>query len=542
MMMVFVKTGRGAINRVSFISGKAIWKRALIKTPSILMADALEGTKHAFKMQAKSLYKSNTLGYMNTCNTSALSIQDGRMALTFEGGCHWEFDPETLQLVTPIGRSDEWRSGVPEMFDPNPFFKQVRTTAHPYFDKEKGELLTLNYGTKVKIFGASIGTSFTNIVRFWGRGDLEVFEVYDAVTDEPVAIENNAHSFLVTRNYIGVVETPAVFEPEKVLGMPGDHTRKMPTITKIWWVKRSDLQTSGSKVRARLTVLDMPCIDLVANFNDDGDVVTILSGSINSFDISEFIEDGDKLCNSKKLARSDLLGYSSAPFDRGGFVRYEVKIDDASAEVLTSQFREEPLAWGIEFPAYAMNFESPEAFDVIYWSTSGLHQDQALERLAKLYQDAEGRVLPIDELPKKSQGAAIIALDCHDLSVNAAYQLPVGHVLTSLQFVPKASGISQKDGYLLAFVHYDDVPDASKSSGQEVWIFDAKALKEGPICQLGHSDINIGTTLHSTWTKEIRRRNGSDYQVDLAKDYEKIVVSRPKEVKEAWDKVLESMQ
>ena len=37
------------------------------------------------------LYQSKKLGYMNTSNTNAVPIGDGRLILTFEGGRHWKY-------------------------------------------------------------------------------------------------------------------------------------------------------------------------------------------------------------------------------------------------------------------------------------------------------------------------------------------------------------------------------------------------------------------------------------------------------------------
>ena len=65
---VFVKSGKGAINRFDFKADKVSFKRRLIKTPSVLMSDAVEGTKYKFEFMAKMLYQSKKLGYMNTSN------------------------------------------------------------------------------------------------------------------------------------------------------------------------------------------------------------------------------------------------------------------------------------------------------------------------------------------------------------------------------------------------------------------------------------------------------------------------------------------
>ena len=530
----YVKSGKGAINRLDFSPEGVSWSRNLIKTPSVLAAEAVEGSKFAFKPLGKMVYSSQTLGYMNTSNTSAMTIQDGRMILTFEGGAHWEFDPKSLELITPIGKPSEWKSsitGIMAAFGGGKLFDQVRTTAHPYFDQNTNELWTLNYATKLNIFGIPLGKPFTRLLRFKGEGQLEAFDVVDATSGKNVALTNTSHSFLVTENHIGIVDTPAVVEGEIFVGM--NKTRAQPAHTIVWWVKRQDLAV-GQKVRAHKLVLDREYIDLLVNFKEDNDEITIYSGSIQSYDQSEFLKERDTLHLNDKLCRRDLLGLNSGPNDCGGFMRTKVKVTDLGAEILEdiSAVMNPELTWGIDFPAYLGNYKYPDRFDYMYWNTVGFHPDQVLSHLVELYKNQPFRNVPVDGLPTEAIPPAVIGVNCKEMKIDDYYILPEGCALTSLQFIPKKGNTSaMKQGYLFCFVHRDDGYDSQKSSGQEVWVFDGEDLSAGPVCKLGHTQLNVATTLHSTWTPEMLERS-SDYKVDLYSEYEAKIRRLPPELQE----------
>ena len=96
---------------------------------------------------------SNQLGTRNQLNTAFTPFklpgeEQSRILATFDAGRPFEFDPERIKLLTPIGRNTFWRSGMP------PFMKQplvmVLTTAHPVFDPETRELFTVNFTKSTK--------------------------------------------------------------------------------------------------------------------------------------------------------------------------------------------------------------------------------------------------------------------------------------------------------------------------------------------------------------------------------------------------------
>jgi carotenoid cleavage dioxygenase-like enzyme len=91
---------------------------------------------------------SSQLGTRNQLNTAITPFRlpndaQMRMLATFDAGRPFEFDPQKLELITPIGRNKFWESGMP------PFMKQplamVLTTAHPVFDPQTKEVFTVNF-------------------------------------------------------------------------------------------------------------------------------------------------------------------------------------------------------------------------------------------------------------------------------------------------------------------------------------------------------------------------------------------------------------
>ena len=134
---------------------------------------------------------------------------------------------------------------------------------------------------------------------------------------------NTSHSFLVTRNYIGIVDTPANVEAEMFIGL--QRTRPATPYTKVWWIERSALIDDNKNVSAICQTIRREFIDLVCDF-DDADGIKIYSGSIQSSDQTEFLREGDDLFVGGK-AKKELLGLSSGPNDLSGFIRVETKLD-----------------------------------------------------------------------------------------------------------------------------------------------------------------------------------------------------------------------
>ncbi|WP_250632638.1 carotenoid oxygenase family protein [Rhodoflexus caldus] len=132
--------------------GQVLLSTGLMRTPCYYADEAtMRGTvwhkKYGF-MNLGLARISIKMGTRNQINTAVQPVKFGndkhtRLLATFDAGRPFEFDPHTLNLITPIGANKEWRGGTP------PFMRQpfamVLTTAHPVFDPRTRELFTVNF-------------------------------------------------------------------------------------------------------------------------------------------------------------------------------------------------------------------------------------------------------------------------------------------------------------------------------------------------------------------------------------------------------------
>jgi hypothetical protein len=95
---------------------------------------------------------------------------------------------------------------------------------------------------------------------------------------------------------------------------------------------------------------------------------------------------------------------------------------------------------------------------------------------------------------------------------------PLGWSLLSPTFVPRRDSKGPRDGYIVCLAHSaESVPKPMNTSGEELWIFDAADITAGPLCRLGHPDLDFAFTVHSTWVPELRP-SPRDYRVSVAND------------------------
>jgi hypothetical protein len=119
-----------------------------------------------------------------------------------------------------------------------------------------------------------------------------------------------------------------------------------------------------------------------------------------------------------------------------------------------------------------------------------------------------------------------------DIQLVDAYKFPDGYYVTTPQFVPARGSQGQTNGYIVCIVHYGDRDQ--ETNGNELWIFDACNLHQGPICQLWHPKFKIGFTVHSTWIPQAEPRT-APYTVPVREDYASIVKQQSPEVQDLFE-------
>jgi carotenoid cleavage dioxygenase-like enzyme len=100
------------------------------------------------------------LGSRNFLNTAFQPLQfkgdSGTAILTTDDiGRPYLADPETLELITPIGQNSDWISSMPKMLKMP--FPLIETTAHPSWDPLTKELFTVNF---IKSMKTDMGKSY----------------------------------------------------------------------------------------------------------------------------------------------------------------------------------------------------------------------------------------------------------------------------------------------------------------------------------------------------------------------------------------------
>jgi carotenoid cleavage dioxygenase-like enzyme len=506
--------GDGTIWRFDFDDAGAACKSRICKTPCYWADLAAVGTEHAFQNGSFARY-SSTLGFRNQLNTAFLQMKE-RLLVTIDAGRPYEIDPATLELVSPVGSIAEWTSGLPESLFPGPFALHL-TTAHPYYDERTGEMITVNY--------TSGPDGQLHIVRWDGSGPLARSLVV-LPDGTPVVIQQSAHQVAVSRDHVLVMDTAFFAEPEQIFG--GTLSKAQAPEATVYIVRRADLAAGSGAVTAQKAVLPRESVHFFADYDDEGGRITVHTVHCCASDVSEWLREDDVRVDGKPL-REDLLGYVLAPTDQNALGRYVIDAATGGLVEGGSITLYDEKTWALALYAHAGSAPA-DRVEAIYWMAAGFGPELHVERMAALYADYPHREVPLDELPLEGKPEHLLRFDPQAGVIADAYPFPDGRNANSPQFVPKKGGTGgQTDGYIVCTVISDDTsrPD---SSGDEIWIFDAENLAQGPLCRLGHAELDLPLTLHTAFMGEIAPAAGK-YRIDPRVDFAERLASASPEVK-----------
>lgn len=515
----------GQLYRLDLEGDRVHLKSAPFETPSIICDRKIQEKSrwqlwrrlYRFRNRGGLARMNLFLGVQNQCNTALQAFQDPengswRMMATIDSGRPFEFDLTTLAPVTPVGSNSEWVEmeidGIPGLGDIKfPWvFPMHMSGAHTAYDDRTGEIFLINPVFEIPIaFGAIEPDTYVHV---WdGAGKFKSTQIIDDRTGKPVVIKQSTHQIVITRNYVVIIDTAFRIEYARMM-FPEVRAIPQSAYNEIWFVPRSQL--NGGQAIAKHVQIPRECVHFFADYEDEGDRVTLHLVHASGHDVSEWLRRSDvRWPTLLEFIPAPLYGSPPSVYDEQGFGKYIVNAQ--TGEIESSGFRFFKDFWGVALPTYCgLQGTSPAKFENIWVNFFGYVSEMTPRRLVELYADHPFRNVPIEDLPSW-KGAGVMRWSPSDMEVKDSWTAPRGNCVTTPVYVPKKGQTSELEGYLLAMV---STPEHS-----EYWIWQAGNLAAGPVAKLRHPEVKFAFPLHSAWTPEIAPRT-SAYKVNLRSDIE----------------------
>ncbi|MGE5660200.1 MAG: carotenoid oxygenase family protein [Actinomycetota bacterium] len=284
--------GDGMVYRLDFNNPEAgvFLTTRIAKTPCYYADAATHQCEPKLQFQNLGIMRmSEQLGIRNQVNTGFLPMifpgeENPRLLITWDIGRPYEIDTQTLEAVTPVGWDRDWRALNPLLahlpLQPPFPFKLVQTSAHPAFDENTGEMVTVNSGRSlstfisqlrpviywfldcienIKNFGKApkkeqklserqsffsriitafrkgvqllhsflqlfnIFANFVYVITWDGKGEVKKWQVTNCYGC-PLKIKQSMHQIGLTKDYVVLMDTAFKFLLEEILPPPNRHT------------------------------------------------------------------------------------------------------------------------------------------------------------------------------------------------------------------------------------------------------------------------------------------------------------------------------
>jgi len=509
-----VFNGDAMAMRIDFADQGARLKSRVLRDPS-QRADEATRNHPLLRFRNRHIARiSPVLGVRNELNTAWLHMPaDDRLFATYDAGRPWEVDPTTLEVVTPVGRLEEWEAAftvdLPWLFPP------VLTGAHPAHDDRTGETFFANYS-----LGAVVAGAHARLLRWdGGQGPLTAFRIVDERGCDLNV--QSMHQLAITERWVVLVDTAFRLELGRFLSPKRWPLMTQRPYTAIYLVYREKLKGPGRTVRAKRVVVPRETVHFVADYACPDGQVTLHIGHPCAADASETLRASDRRWDDGTRVRPELEGYPPSPTDVGVFARYT--IDGESGVVMSASLYQDERTWG---PALLTTASArvQDRHAHLWWLTGGLLRESLLTRLVEAYERYPHRRVPINAYPEQV-APELVRLDAASAKVVDRFAFGDGLLPGSPQYVPSSTA----DGALDAFIVCTVVGAGARrsSSGDELWIFRAGDLSKGPVCKLGHPDLDFALTLHTAWMPELKPRN-ANYQVPVREELEARMAKLPR--------------
>lgn len=506
--------GDGLVVRFDFTGDGPRLKRRVLQHPSLL-ADRATAEDRLLKFRNADLARySVVLGVRNQLNTAFLTMPEtGRLFATYDAGRPWEINPDSLDLITPIGRMDEWETAfslldrpglrveVPWLFPP------ILSGAHPAHDEETGETFLANWS-----LGELGRRGRTSLLRWDGKGDLGRWRLVRPDGSD-ISVQS-LHQIAVTRNWVVLVDTAFNLEFGRLLLPRMWPMSPQRPDTRVYLVDRRKLRSDTGRVVVGSLQLPREVVHFAADYDEleDG-LIVFHAGHPCASDASESILGRDRRWDCGRRVRGGLRGFLCGATDQGYFGRYV--LDPVTEGLVGAATTSDPRLWG---PAIQMAAGAPRSHRKFWWSSMGYEPEAVVARVVKAYRDYPYRTVAPGDFPSATIPPSLVRVDAHSVRLEDRYDFPAGALPAAPQLVPSAA---DKEDPLGGFLVVTVVKDGVGGPADELWVFASGNLAGGPVCRLSHRGLNLPLVVHSAWMPRVPSAGGRpDYRVPPQEDFD----------------------
>lgn len=440
------------------------------------------------------LLELSPFGFTNFANTNVQPI-DERLFVGYDVGRPIEVDPETLDVITPVGANDEWLQMLPAPFEP-----MVSVAAHPAPAPEEHALYFVNYCTAP----LDPETPGTWIAR-WAldgpveRWRLDIEGAYDSI-----------HDVKATRDHLVIADLPFRMEPQALRG--GERTRPNQTYTRLWIVAKADLRATppGARVPVREVRLPLPTGHLLLDPDPPTGQIVVWTQHIPLQDLTMTIDRRTRSHATGALIDPNYAGLIALAVQPGCVGRY--RIDVASGRILEQATASDAERFwgGVLWTQEVHRDDAPPRPRQMWHSGMGFDPELVPEPWWRLYGSSPHGLVAPDALPREAKPGVLVSIDLEAMKIGSTFAFPDGAFPHPPTFVPRREPRHAGDGYVVVVVH--------GGPPKEVWIFDAAAIERGPLARATTPDFNPPLMLHSCWMAPRKRGRASTYRVSAARD------------------------
>lgn len=418
--------------------------------------------------------------------------------------------------------------------------------------------------------GRKFPSSAVYLLRWTGQDKVDKWEVKDAKTGKALRIEETMHQTNFTRDYIILIDSAVKFAIDILLKNPFPHNenisrlirdltaKKILPYTPVYVISRKDLQPGQQTVLARPLQIEIETVHFSCDYdNPDGKIT--LHGAHNCANCAaEWVRSYDYLpaMDGQKVFPNTVGLITTGEMDIGRIGKFVI---DGETGVIEQQelliekgfsgnsFEQDQVqghTWAVGLHTHRGIISADMAvprIKKIYWQSYGLDARFLTDFIQGLYTNYRNRIIPVEDLTtyyEKGIPFALLKQNTETMTLEDWYVFDFNQNFRSLQFIPR-KGASQdptaegwgEEGYIFCTM-VNGSPNIQKDAyTREIWIFDAKDLRGGPVCRLSHPDLSFAFTIHSAWLPDCTS-SPDTFRVDVEQDFNAAIARMPKRKKQ----------